>query len=129
MTGAVWLQADASVDMAERHFFTASMDYVYLIQEVHERKKFEFVETLLTFLFGWLTFYHQGHEVAKDFKPYMIDLQHKIQKTRANFDDYSNKLRKRMADVQHCEKPVRKSIREGYLYLLEKSKSSCVRML
>ncbi|KAJ3657509.1 hypothetical protein Zmor_009305 [Zophobas morio] len=113
-------EADASVDMAERHFFTASMDYVYLIQEVHERKKFEFVETLLTFLFGWLTFYHQGHEVAKDFKPYMIDLQHKIQKTRANFDDYSNKLRKRMADVQHCEKPVRKSIREGYLYLLEK---------
>lgn len=118
------LQADASVDMAERHFFTASMEYVYLIQEVHERKKFEFVETLLTFLFGWLTFYHQGHEVAKDFRPYTIDLQHKIQKTRANFDDYSNKLRKRMADVQHSEKPIKKNkgCKEGYLFLLEKSK-------
>ncbi|XP_064214899.1 rho GTPase-activating protein 26 isoform X2 [Tribolium castaneum] len=115
-------EADASVDMAERHFFTASMEYVYLIQEVHERKKFEFVETLLTFLFGWLTFYHQGHEVAKDFRPYTVDLQHKIQKTRANFDDYSNKLRKRMADVQHSEKPVKKNkgCREGYLFLLEK---------
>ncbi|RZC37155.1 rho GTPase-activating protein 26, partial [Asbolus verrucosus] len=135
-------EADASVDMAERHFFTASMEYVYLIQEVHERKKFEFVETLLTFLFGWLTFYHQvfeiksgrvaeinilggitqGHEVAKDFRPYTVDLQQKIQKTRTNFDDYSNKLRKRMAEVQHLEKPVRKSkgCREGYLFLLEK---------
>jgi hypothetical protein len=116
------LQADASVDMAERHFFTASMEYVYLIQEVHERKKFEFVEALLTFLFGWLTFYHQGHEVAADFNPYRKDLQEKIQRTRANFDDYSNKLRKRMAEVQHLEKPVRKSkgCREGYLFLLEK---------
>ncbi|XP_068906745.1 rho GTPase-activating protein 26 isoform X6 [Tenebrio molitor] len=118
-------EADASVDMAERHFFTASMEYVYLIQEVHERKKFEFVEALLTFLFGWLTFYHQGHEVAADFNPYRKDLQEKIQRTRANFDDYSNKLRKRMAEVQHLEKPVRKSkgCREGYLFLLEKSKS------
>lgn len=31
-------------------------------------------------MFGWLTFYHQGHEVAKDFKPYMTELQLKIQK-------------------------------------------------
>lgn len=35
---------------------------------------------LLGFMFGWLTFYHQGHEVAKDFKPYMTELQLKIQK-------------------------------------------------
>lgn len=52
-------QADASVDMAERHFYMASMDYVVQIQEVHERKKFEFVETLLSFMFSWFTFYHQ----------------------------------------------------------------------
>lgn len=111
------------MDMAERHFFKASMEYVYLIQEVHERKKFEFVETLLTYLFGWLTFYHQGHEVAKDFRPYRVDLQQKIQKTRTNFDDYSNKLRKRMAEVQNLEKPIKKTkgVREGYLFLLEKS--------
>lgn len=31
-------------------------------------------------MFGWLTFYHQGHEVAEDFKPYMTELQLKIQK-------------------------------------------------
>lgn len=66
--------------MAERHFYQASMEYVFLLQEVQERKKFEFVETLLSFMFGWLTFYHQGHEVAEDYKKYMIDLQLKIQK-------------------------------------------------
>ena len=31
------------------------------------------------FMYGWLTFYHQGHEVAKDFKPYMTDLQIRVQ--------------------------------------------------
>lgn len=36
-------------------------------------------------MFGWLTFYHQGHEVAKDFKPYMTELQLKIQKVCLRF--------------------------------------------
>ncbi|CAG9860721.1 unnamed protein product [Phyllotreta striolata] len=115
-------EADASVDMAERHFYTASMDYVYLIQEVHERKKFEFVETLLTFIYSWFTFYHQGYELKRDCDPYWKDLQTKIQKTRNNFDDFSQILRKRMSEVQKQDEPVRnaKGCREGYLFLLEK---------
>ncbi|XP_056643046.1 rho GTPase-activating protein 26 isoform X2 [Diorhabda carinulata] len=115
-------EADASVDMAERHFYTASMDYVYLIQEVHERKKFEFVETLLTFIYSWFTFYHQGYELKRDCDPYWKDLQTKIQKTRNNFDDFSQILRKRMSEVQKQDEPIRnaKGCREGYLFLLEK---------
>lgn len=115
-------EADASVDMAERHFYTASMDYVYLIQQVHERKKFEFVESLLTFVYAWFTFYHQGHEIKKDFEPFMRDLQSKIQKTRTNFDDFTEKLKKRMSEVQKQEEPLRnsKGCKEGYLFLLEK---------
>lgn len=56
------------MDMAERHFYMASMDYVVQIQEVHERKKFEFVETLLSFMFSWFTFYHQ----VKNYKKKML---------------------------------------------------------
>ncbi|CAG9767048.1 unnamed protein product [Ceutorhynchus assimilis] len=115
-------EADASVDMAERHFYAASMDYVYLIQEVHERKKFEFVETLLTFVYAYFTFYHQGHEIKKDFDPFMKDLQSKIQKTRSNFDDFSEQLKKRMSEVQKQEGPLSnaKGCKEGYLFLLER---------
>ncbi|XP_074039459.1 GTPase regulator associated with FAK [Leptinotarsa decemlineata] len=115
-------EADASVDMAERHFYAASMDYVYLIQEVHERKKFEFVETLLAFVYAWFTFYHQGYELKKECDPYWKELQTKIQKTRNNFDDFSQKLKKRMSEVQKQDEPVRnaKGCREGYLFLLEK---------
>ena len=86
--------------MEQRDFIRAGLEYVCLIQQVQERKKFEFVETvgftiwksihlknicmqnfqLLGFMYGWLTFYHQGYEVAKDFNPHMLELQTRIQK-------------------------------------------------
>ncbi|XP_031788120.1 rho GTPase-activating protein 26 isoform X3 [Nasonia vitripennis] len=119
-------EADATLDMAERHFCQASLEYVFLLQEVQERKKFEFVETLLGFMFGWLTFYHQGHEVAKDFKPYMTELQLKIQKTRENFDatrDKTESLMNKMKDVKKSaieSGPNKLYSREGYLFLMEK---------
>lgn len=52
-------------------------------------------------MYGWLTFYHQGknetsvnfvltshkgHEVAKDFKSYMTDLQVRLQRVCNRFD-------------------------------------------
>ena len=43
---ALFLQADATVEMEQRDFIRAGLEYVCLIQEVQERKKFEFVETV-----------------------------------------------------------------------------------
>jgi hypothetical protein len=40
------LQADATLVMEHRHFVSTSLGYVFLLQEVQERKKFEFVETV-----------------------------------------------------------------------------------
>ncbi|XP_065205756.1 rho GTPase-activating protein 26 isoform X2 [Planococcus citri] len=125
---SVLQEADATLEMEQRHFCQASLEYVFLLQEVQERKKFEFVETLLSFMFGWLTFYHQGHEVAEDFKPYMRELQLRIQKTRENFDatrDKTESLMKKMLELRQMKPtdPVKSSktyTREGYLYLLEK---------
>ncbi|CAG0892826.1 unnamed protein product [Darwinula stevensoni] len=112
-------KADASVEMEQRYFCQASLEYVFLLQEVQERKKFEFVETLLGFMYGWLTFYHQGHEVAKDFKPYMTDLQ-----TRENFNMTQAKaeqLKQRMLERQLDPGGLNKMYaRQGYLYLMEK---------
>ena len=39
-------QADATLEMEQRDFIRAGLEYVCLIQEVQERKKFEFVETV-----------------------------------------------------------------------------------
>ena len=41
-----YLQADATLEMEQRDFARAALEYVCLIQEVQERKKFEFVETV-----------------------------------------------------------------------------------
>ncbi|XP_073999296.1 GTPase regulator associated with FAK [Rhodnius prolixus] len=121
-------EADATLDMEERHFFQASLQYVFLLQEVQERKKFEFVETLLSFMFGWLTFYHQGHEVAEDFKPYMKELQFRIQKTRENFNETRDKteslmkktLETKLRQTSPVESGGKVNSREGYLLLMEK---------
>ena len=43
------LQADASLELERRDFIRAGLEYVCLIQEVQERKKFEFVETVSFF--------------------------------------------------------------------------------
>ena len=63
------LQADATLEMEQRDFARAALEYVCLIQEVQERKKFEFVETVSEYLaFLYLTnvlftteLHHQVH--------------------------------------------------------------------
>lgn len=66
--------------MLEREYLRESLTYVLQIQEVQERIKFEFVETVVGFMQGWLTFYHSGHEVAEDTKDYINDLLQRVQK-------------------------------------------------
>ncbi|XP_069957009.1 rho GTPase-activating protein 26 isoform X16 [Cherax quadricarinatus] len=122
--GQVLQEADASVEMEQRHFVHASLDYVFLLQEVQERKKFEFVETLLSYMYGWLTFYHQGHEVFNDCSPYMRDLQVRVQRTRENFEatrqesvQLKNKMLEKSMDPGNMDKMY---TRQGYLFLMEK---------
>lgn len=40
----LWLQADSQMSKDRQVFYDASLQYVFKIQEVQERKKFEFVE-------------------------------------------------------------------------------------
>ncbi|XP_042891550.1 rho GTPase-activating protein 26-like isoform X16 [Penaeus japonicus] len=122
-------EADASVEMEQRHFVHASLDYVFLLQEVQERKKFEFVETLLSYMYGWLTFYHQGHEVFNDCNPYMRDLQVRVQRTRENFlatRQESVSLKNKMLEVRKTKSMDPGNMdkmytRQGYLFLMEKN--------
>ncbi|XP_069996789.1 rho GTPase-activating protein 26 isoform X25 [Penaeus vannamei] len=121
-------EADASVEMEQRHFVHASLDYVFLLQEVQERKKFEFVETLLSYMYSWLTFYHQGHEVFNDCSPYMRNLQVRVQRTRENFlatRQESVSLKNKMLEVRKTKSMDPGNMdkmytRQGYLFLMEK---------
>lgn len=58
-------QADMQIDKERQLFYDASLEYVFKIQEVQEKKKFEFVEPVseefLLYMFFFLTFRYSGH--------------------------------------------------------------------
>lgn len=45
-------QADNQVDHVRQHFYEVSLEYVFKVQEVQERKMFEFVEPVNTDTFS-----------------------------------------------------------------------------
>ena len=65
---------------------SASLEYVYLMHVVQERKKFDFVETLLSFMHSWSNYYRFGHEKTQVSAPYMNDLKVNIHFRFLNFD-------------------------------------------
>ncbi|XP_055500146.1 oligophrenin-1-like isoform X1 [Leucoraja erinacea] len=116
-------EADVQVDRERQNFYEASLEYVYKIQEVHERKKFEVVEPVLAFLHSLLTFQHLTFELTQDFLPYKQQLQLSLQHTRNHFmgtREEMEDLMKRMKEApQSCKLPGQPTI-EGYLFFQEK---------
>lgn len=53
------LQADSQVDLVRQHFYEVSLEYVFKVQEVQERKMFEFVEPVSE-LSVWLSLHKTG---------------------------------------------------------------------
>ena len=120
-------ESDASIESEKRVFRREAMAYVMKLQEVQERRKFEFVEILLAFMYGGKTFYHQGHETGEEMSPYMTDLGINLNKTRDNFD--STRTEATLLMHKMLEKPAQESstgnkmfTRQGYLFSMEKSK-------
>ncbi|XP_047126257.1 rho GTPase-activating protein 26 isoform X2 [Hydra vulgaris] len=82
----VLTEADAQLEHELANFRQMSLGYVSKLHEVNEKKKFEFVEIMLAFMYGQSTFFHTGHDVFNDNKAYLTDLQYKLQTTRYRFD-------------------------------------------
>ncbi|KAI4814965.1 hypothetical protein KUCAC02_005139, partial [Chaenocephalus aceratus] len=111
-------EADTQIDKERQLFYDASLEYVFKIQEVQEKKKFEFVEPLLAFLQGLFTFYHEGYELAHEFEPYKQQLQFNLQNTRNNFVSTKQeveKLMKRIRSADQDYKPPGQWTMEGFL--------------
>uniref|UniRef100_A0A8C5LMV8 Rho GTPase-activating protein 10 n=1 Tax=Leptobrachium leishanense TaxID=445787 RepID=A0A8C5LMV8_9ANUR len=116
-------EADGQVEQNRQHFYELSLEYVCKLHEIQERKKFEFVEPMLAFFQGIFTFYHQGYELAKDFKHYKLELQINIQNTRTRFEGTRSEVeelkRKIQKSPQQHKRPSPFTM-EGYLYVQEK---------
>ncbi|ESO08116.1 hypothetical protein HELRODRAFT_110355 [Helobdella robusta] len=118
------LDADATLELERHSFCQDSMTYVLRLQEVQEKKKFEFVELLLQFMYSWLTFYHEGYECYNDFQPSMKELSSNLQKCRANFDSTRSEaesLMKKMLDNKNEHIMNNRLLTKvGYLFMFEK---------
>ncbi|KAG2185136.1 hypothetical protein INT44_001926 [Umbelopsis vinacea] len=68
--------AEASRDLYENRlkFQADYMEYVMKLNEVEAKKKFDFVENILGYMYTSSVFHHQGYEILKDLEPYMRDL-------------------------------------------------------
>uniref|UniRef100_A0AAZ3RV41 Rho GTPase-activating protein 26 n=1 Tax=Oncorhynchus tshawytscha TaxID=74940 RepID=A0AAZ3RV41_ONCTS len=115
--------ADSQVDHVRQHFYEVSLEYVFKVQEVQERKMFDFVEPLLAFLQGLFTYYHHGYELAKDFNHFKTDLTISIQNTRNRFESTRSEvecLMRKMKENPHEHKSISHDTMEGYLFVQEK---------
>ncbi|KAM4546534.1 rho GTPase-activating protein 42 isoform 2-T2 [Fundulus diaphanus] len=116
-------EADSQMDKDRQIFYDASLQYVFKIQEVQERKKFEFVEPLLAFLQGLFTFYHEGYELASEFEPYKQQLQFNLQNARNNFESTRAEVERLMKRIRSAEDDFKAPScfsMEGFLYIQEK---------
>ncbi|XP_073727259.1 rho GTPase-activating protein 26 [Misgurnus anguillicaudatus] len=116
-------EADNQVDHVRQHFYEVSLEYVFKVQEVQERKMFEFVEPLLAFLQGLFTYYHHGYELAKDFNHFKTDLTISIQNTRNRFESTRSEvesLMKKMKENPDEHKSISLNSMQGYLFVQEK---------
>lgn len=111
------------MEQNRQHFYELSLEYVCKLQEIQERKKFEFVEPMLSFFQGMFTFYHQGHELAKDFNHYKMELQINIQNTRNRFEGTRSEVEELMNKIRQNPKDHKRASQftaEGYLYVQKK---------
>ena len=117
-------EAAESVRHEKRNLTSSSLEYVYLMHVVQERKKFEFVEALLSFIQTWSHFYKHGSKVAEKSSSYTEDLKSRVQKTRENYsatiEQYESLKQKMITGHQDPGLLNRMYTRQGYLYVLNK---------
>uniref|UniRef100_A0A8C1PXL1 Oligophrenin 1 n=1 Tax=Cyprinus carpio TaxID=7962 RepID=A0A8C1PXL1_CYPCA len=117
-------EADELLDKEHQAFYESSVEYVYQIQQVQDRKKFDVVEPVLAFLQSILTLNNLTVEMTQDFLPYKQELQLSLQNTRNHFEstrEEMEELMKRMkGSTQICIRHSQQATMEGYLYVQEK---------
>uniref|UniRef100_A0A8C6Q430 Rho GTPase-activating protein 26 n=1 Tax=Nothobranchius furzeri TaxID=105023 RepID=A0A8C6Q430_NOTFU len=85
-------EADNQVDHVRQHFYEVSLEYVFKVQEVQERKMFDFVE------------------------PVRPTTRNRFESTRSEVES----LMRKMKENPHEHKSVSQHTMEGYLFVLEK---------
>ncbi|XP_018333831.1 arf-GAP with coiled-coil, ANK repeat and PH domain-containing protein 2 [Agrilus planipennis] len=98
-----------------------ALDYMYSITKLQAVKRFEILDTLLSYMKACTTYYHQGSDLCEDLEPFFKNLADDISKMREESYKVEKTLQNRHSVVSNKEKvPEQKSntapIMEGYLF-------------
>uniref|UniRef100_A0A8C6Q3S9 Rho GTPase-activating protein 26 n=1 Tax=Nothobranchius furzeri TaxID=105023 RepID=A0A8C6Q3S9_NOTFU len=114
--------ADNQVDHVRQHFYEVSLEYVFKVQEVQERKMFDFVEPVRpTVCFLLNLFWSSEHlslpllRISK-YKTTLKITRNRFESTRSEVES----LMRKMKENPHEHKSVSQHTMEGYLFVLEK---------
>uniref|UniRef100_A0A8C4NWJ6 Oligophrenin 1 n=1 Tax=Dicentrarchus labrax TaxID=13489 RepID=A0A8C4NWJ6_DICLA len=116
-------EADELLDKERVNFYESSVDYVYQIHQVQDRKKFDVVEPVLAFLHSILTLNNLTVEMTQDFMPYKQELQLSLQNTRNHYESTREEMEELMKRMKHPSQICKMHSflpMEGYLYCQEK---------
>ncbi|XP_029956906.1 oligophrenin-1 [Salarias fasciatus] len=116
-------EADELVEKERLNFYESSVEYVYQIHQVQDRKKFDVVEPVLAFLHSVLTLNNLTVEMTQDFMPYKQELQLSLQNTRNHYESTCEELEELMKRMKHRSQVCKMQSflpMEGYLYCQEK---------
>uniref|UniRef100_A0A669CZF2 Rho GTPase-activating protein 26 n=1 Tax=Oreochromis niloticus TaxID=8128 RepID=A0A669CZF2_ORENI len=103
------LEADNQVDNVRQHFYEVSLEYVFKVQEVQERKMFDFVEPVRCLQ---NLFILQHIRLVMYFPIY----KNRFESTRSEVES----LMRKMKENPHEHKSVSQHTMEGYLFVQEK---------
>ncbi|KAM4620037.1 oligophrenin-1 [Polymixia lowei] len=116
-------EADELVDKERVNFYESSVEYVYQIHQVQDRKKFDAVEPILAFLHSILTLNNLTVEMTQDFMPYKQELQLSLQNTRNHYESTREEMEELMKRMKHPSQICKMHgpiTMEGYLFCQEK---------
>jgi len=120
--------SDNELLLLKKQFHKESLQYVFKLQEVQEKKKFEFVEYFVILMQGYFNYFRQSHEMAKDCTEYLKDIQVRLTTSRDQYSIQSSKtielMKKMESNPEDHQNIDKKWSRAGHLFVLEKRLTS-----
>ncbi|ESO91406.1 hypothetical protein LOTGIDRAFT_153844 [Lottia gigantea] len=84
-------------------FAHTSLDYVFQINVLQSKKRFEVLDTMLSFMHAQNTFFHQGHDLSADLESYMKDVASQVEELSSKAKVERKEMEERHTLVQQRE--------------------------
>ncbi|CEP10078.1 hypothetical protein [Parasitella parasitica] len=80
---------EAAKELADNRktFYKFYMEYVSKLNDIEAKKKVDYMENVLAYMYSEFAFHHQSYEILKDLEPYMRDLTGLLHDSRERYEE------------------------------------------